>query len=104
MCSSDLFNALLSLTQFSEVILQDFQWVDTPATSQADADALFPIATDTYEAAMTTDISLGYKFTDKIKLTIGANNLFNIYPTEQYDGWTDQGGLEIGRASCRERV
>ena len=87
------FNALVTLTQFSEVILQDFQWVDTPATTQAEADALFPIATDVYEAAMTVDLSLGYEFSDKLKLNIGVNNLFNIYPTEQFDGWTDQGGF-----------
>ena len=91
--STEKFDANVSLTQFSEVILQDFQWVDSPATTQAEADALFPVATDTYEAAMTTDVSLGYQFIDNIKLTVGANNLFNIYPTEQFDGWTDQGGL-----------
>ena len=91
--SNSKFDVLLSLTQFSEVVLQDFQWVDTPATTQEEADALFPVATDTYEAALTTDISLGYNITDKVKLTIGANNLFNIFPTEQYDGWTDQGGF-----------
>lgn len=87
------FNALLSLTKFSEVVLQDFQWVDTPATTQAEAIELFKIATDTYDDAMTVDLSLGYEFSEKLKLTIGANNLFNIYPTEQFDGWTDQGGF-----------
>ncbi len=91
--SCDKFNAGLTLTQFSEVILQDFQWVDTPATTQAEAGALFPVATDTYEAAMTIDLSLAYKFSKDIRLTLGANNLFNIYPTEQFDGWTDQGGF-----------
>ena len=50
-------------------------------------------ATDIYEATLTTDVSLGYELTDKIKLTLGANNLFNKYPTPQFDGWTDQGGL-----------
>ena len=91
--SNQKFNAGLTFTQFSEVILQDFQWVDTPATTQAEADALFPVATDTYEAAMTVDLTLGYKFTENLKFTLGANNLFNIYPTEQFDGWTDQGGF-----------
>lgn len=91
--STDKFDAQVTLTQFSEVILQDFQWVDTPATTQAEADALFPIATDTYEAAMTVDASLGYTFCKGLKLTVGANNLFNQYPTPQFDGWTDQGGL-----------
>ncbi len=87
------FNAGLTLTKFSEIILQDFQWVDSPATTQAEADALFPVATDTYESVITADINLGYSFSDKLKLTIGSNNLFNTYPTPQFDGWTDQGGL-----------
>lgn len=87
------FNAGLTLTKFSEVILQDFQWIDSPATTQAEADALLDIATDVYESAFTLDLNLGYQITDKIQITIGANNLFNIYPTAQFDGWTDQGGL-----------
>lgn len=91
--SSEKFDANISLTQFSEVKLQDFQWVDTPATTQAEADALFPIATDIYKAALVTDLSLGYNFYENLKLTIGANNLFNKYPTPQFDAWTDQGGL-----------
>ena len=87
------FSALVSLTQFSEVILQDFQWVDSPATTQAEADALFAVATDTYEAAMTIDVSLRYAFSKYLDLTIGSNNLLNTYPTPQFDGWTDQGGF-----------
>ncbi|NKI25041.1 TonB-dependent receptor [Arenibacter sp. 6A1] len=91
--SSEKFDANLSLTQFSEVTLQDFQWVETPATTQAEADALFPVATDIYKAKMVTDASVGYKLNSNLKFTVGANNLFNIYPTSQFDGWTDQGGL-----------
>ncbi len=89
----DKFNSQLSLTRFSEVQLQDFQWVDSPATTQAEADALFPVATDTYEAAMTIDISIGYELYKNLKLVLGANNILNEYPTSQFDGWTDQGGL-----------
>lgn len=91
--SNSKFDGLLTLTKFSEVVLQDFQWIDSPATSQAEADELFAKATDTYEAAITVDLSLGYKLSEKLKINIGANNLFNIYPTEQFDGWTDQGGF-----------
>ena len=91
--SNSKFNGQISLTQFSDVTLQDFQWVDSPATNQAEADALYATATDVYKATMTVDLSLGYEFTDKLTLTIGANNLFNKYPTPQFDGWTDQGGL-----------
>ncbi|MWW23699.1 TonB-dependent receptor [Algibacter lectus] len=87
------FNASVALTQFSEVTLQDFQWVDSPPTTQAEADALYPVATDIYKAALIVDLSLGYQISEKLKLSIGANNLFNTYPTPQFDGWTDQGGL-----------
>lgn len=90
---SQKFEAMLALTQFSEVTLQDFQWVDSPATNQAEADALLEVASDVYEAAMTLDLSLTYKPLRQLSLTIGANNLLNTYPTPQFDGWTDQGGF-----------
>jgi iron complex outermembrane receptor protein len=54
-------DAFVTWTQFSEVLLQDFQWVDSPATNQAEADALYAVATDTYESAGTLDISVGYQ-------------------------------------------
>jgi len=91
--STSKFNAQVSLTKFSEVILQDFQWVDSPATSQAEANSLYDTATDVYEDSMTVDVSLGYDLSENLRLSIGANNLFNKYPTPQFDGWTDQGGL-----------
>ncbi len=87
------FDVQVNITQFSEVKLQDFQWVDTPATNQAEADALFPVATDTYEAAATVDVSVSYSVTPNIKLTVGGANIFNEYPTPQFDAWTDQGGF-----------
>lgn len=87
------FDVQLSMTQFSEVKLQDFQWVDTPATNQAEADALYAIATDVYDAAMTVDLSVTYTVTRNMRLTFGANNLLNTYPTPQVDTWTDQGGF-----------
>ncbi|CDF79160.1 TonB-dependent receptor [Formosa agariphila KMM 3901] len=87
------FNIHTSLTQFSEVQLQDFQWVDSPPTTFAEADALKAVATDTYEHRLVVDLSLGYKFTENLNLTVGANNLFNTYPSPQFDGWSDQGGL-----------
>lgn len=87
------WNFVANLTQFSEVIIQDFQWVDSPATTQEEANALLDVATDVYEAKMVADLSATYKLTDKLQFTVGANNLFNIYPTPQFDGWTDQGGF-----------
>ncbi|MFT7587955.1 MAG: iron complex outermembrane receptor protein [Limisphaerales bacterium] len=86
-------NVQVNITQFSQVELQDFQWVDSPPTTQAEADALFAVATDVYEAAMVVDLSISYAVMDQLSLTLGANNLLNAYPTAQFDGWTDQGGF-----------
>jgi iron complex outermembrane receptor protein len=87
------FNVNAVLTQFSQVELQDFQWVDSPATTAAEAAALYSSATDIYEAAMVVDLNMSYEFSNSTTLTIGSNNLFNTYATPQFDGWTDQGGL-----------
>lgn len=35
-----------------------------------------------YGAKLITDLSVGHSFTDNLKLTVGANNLFDIYPDE----------------------
>jgi iron complex outermembrane receptor protein len=87
------FSILATATQFSDVTLQDFQWVDTPATNQAEADALLAVASDLYEAAMTVDLSVSYEINKSLNLTVGGNNILNQYPTPQFDGWTDQGGF-----------
>lgn len=80
-------------TQFSQVKINDFQWVDTPPLTQADADALALVATDIYKPAMVMDLSISYDFSQKFTFTFGGNNIFNTYATPQFDGWTDQGGL-----------
>ena len=49
------FSVNTTLTQFSEVKIQDFQWVDSPATNQSEADALYrhirPVRAQTRRAA-----------------------------------------------------
>ena len=86
-------NFLIQFTQFSEVIIQDFQWVDSPATNATEAAELLKVATDVYEAASTLDLSVTYNLTNNLSLTLGGNNILNTYPTPQFDGWTDQGGF-----------
>lgn len=68
------FNTNLRFTRFGSVELID--WLDT---------------VDHYGAKIVTDLSFGYQFTSKIGLTIGANNLLNIYPDIQ-DTETETGG------------
>ena len=51
-----------------------FGKVDAATNTIADA--------QTYSAKVVTDLSFGYAFNKNISLTIGANNLFDIYPDE----------------------
>jgi iron complex outermembrane recepter protein len=69
------FDSQLRVTNFGRVSLID--WVDTR---------------DVYKAKAVTDLSVGYRVTDNARLTVGAANLFNVYPTQQ-DTETESGGL-----------
>jgi len=69
------FDAGLAFTRFSKVVLVDY----------ADED-------DVYNPRVVTDLTVGYQFTKSLKLTIGSNNLFNVYPTKQ----DEQGNTEAG--------
>ena len=48
-------------------------------------------ATDTYSAKIVTDLNLGFQLSEQLKLDVGVNNLFNVYPDQQ-DDWTEAGG------------
>ena len=86
------FNTGLSFTRFSEVNLLDFQVFESPADlGYADQDALLEGATDHYSAKLVTDLVFGFELTDHLKLQVGSNNLFNVYPDQQ-DDWTEAGG------------
>jgi iron complex outermembrane receptor protein len=69
------FDAGVALTRFSKVVLIDY----------ADEE-------DIYESKIVTDLTLGYKLTKNLKLSLGANNLFNVYPDKQ----DEQGNTEAG--------
>ena len=63
------------------------------ALTQADADALRIVATDVYQPATSVDASVSYQITPRWRATVGGQNIFNRYPTPQFDTWADQGGL-----------
>ena len=70
------FDTGLALTRFSKVVLIDYAGLD-----------------NVYTPRVNTDLTVGYQFTKQLKLTIGSNNLFNIYPTKQDEsGNTEAGG------------
>ena len=74
--SHSKFDSGLAFTHFSKVVLIDYAGLDNE-----------------YEARVNTDLTFGYKMTNHLKLTIGSNNLFNVYPTKQDEsGNTEAGG------------
>lgn len=93
------FDAGLAFTRFSEVKLLDYQMDEDPEDyrldpSETDAQVLAnqkKAATDTYGAKIVTDLTLGFKLSKSTKISIGANNLLNVYPDQQ-DDWVEAGG------------
>lgn len=87
------FDAAVGVTHFSEITLIDF----------ADTE-------DVYDAKATFDLNLGFKLSDNLKLSVGGNNIFNEYPTQQNDGETESGGywdsvqMGFGGAFCYARL
>ncbi len=71
----DRWESTLRLVRFGEVTLID--WLDTE---------------DVYEAKITTDLALTYRFSGRASVTLGGNNIFDVYPTQQ-DTETETGGL-----------
>ena len=84
------FDAGLAFTRFSEVKLLDYQMDEDVADYGTFADQI-EAATDTYSAKIVTDLTMGFKLSKATKLSIGANNLLNIYPDQQ-DDWVEAGG------------
>ncbi len=73
--SKNKFDAGLAFTRFSKVVLVDYNDED-----------------DVYNPRLVTDLTLGYRINKSLKLSIGSNNLFNVYPTKQ----DEQGNTEAG--------
>ncbi|MEO5777554.1 MAG: TonB-dependent receptor [Flavobacterium sp.] len=70
------FNIGTAFTRFSKVVLVDYAGAD-----------------NVYDAKIVTDLTLGFQIVKQVKLTLGSNNLFNIYPTKQDEsGNTEAGG------------
>ncbi len=84
------FDAGIAFTHFSKIELLDFQMFEDPADYGGFANQV-AAATDTYDAKLVTDLVFGFQLCEGLKLNVGANNLFNIYPDQQ-DDWTEAGG------------
>ncbi len=85
------FDGGLAFTRFSEVKLLDYQVYEDVADYGGSFENQIKAATDTYGVKIVTDLNLGFKLNKSFKLTVGANNLLNIYPDQQ-DDWVEAGG------------
>lgn len=65
--SIDRFNFLVRNTYFGQVTKDGYPWGSVQEHS----------------GKVVTDASIGYNLTKNVNLTIGANNIFNIYPDKQ---------------------
>ena len=81
--SSGIFGANLGVTRFGEVSYIGFvgERVD-------------------YESKFTADLSLTANFSKQINFTLGGNNIFNTYPTQQDFGSTDNSGYWDSTQMC----
>ena len=70
------FDAGAAFTRFSKVVLVDYAGLN-----------------NVYDPKIITDLTLGFQIIKQVKLSIGSNNIFNIYPTKQDEsGNTEAGG------------
>jgi len=52
-----------------------------------------------YTSKIVTDLSAGYQLTDALNLTVGANNLFDIYPDRAIEANRSSGRFDFSRRS-----
>lgn len=70
------FDSGLAFTRFSKVVLVDYAGAD-----------------NVYSSKIVTDLTVGYQLIKSLKLSVGANNLLNVYPDKQDEsGNTEAGG------------
>jgi iron complex outermembrane recepter protein len=69
------FSAMLRFIRFGEIKLANWDYL-----------------IDTYSSKTQTDLTLNYKFTKNVSLSIGGSNIFNVYPDIFQPALTESGG------------
>ncbi len=68
--------------------------------TQAEADEFAQSVNDPFnDPKLITDLSFGYQFTPGLNLTLGANNLLDVFPDESDSGYTSSGRFVYTRRS-----
>ena len=93
----------LNLGKMSIYLRNTYFGETTEATSAAIFDAdlnLIDNTIDPYnDGKLITDLSLGYMMNDNFRITVGANNLFDIYPDEVDPTFSSSGRFVYSRRS-----
>jgi len=76
--SVNKFTIFTRFTRFSKVVLANWNYDENDL--------------DTYDARIVTDLSLGFRATKNVSITVGGNNIFNLYPTIHEPSLTESGG------------
>ena len=82
----------LNFTRFSKVKLIDWQVSQDLSNYNNSEEERLAASLDIYQSKITTDLHFSYQLNTTINIQLGADNLFNIYPTKQ-TSFTDSGGL-----------
>ncbi|HLO46110.1 MAG TPA: TonB-dependent receptor [Leadbetterella sp.] len=72
------FSTLVRLVRFGQIELADWNY-DVAEN-------------DIYKPKTTTDLSVNYKISKKLSLSLGSNNIFNVYPDISSGYYTESGG------------
>jgi iron complex outermembrane receptor protein len=94
----------LTVGNFSVYLRNTFFGETTEATNEGifdeDLELLDDATLDPYYAGkVITDLSVGYKFSDAFSLTLGANNLLDVYPDEAESAFSSSGRFVYSRRS-----
>ncbi len=81
----------LDINKLSIFLRNTFYGETTEATNEANP----PV----YSSQIITDLSVGYKISDHVSLTIGANNLLDVYPDEAPTSFQSSGRFVYTRRS-----
>ena len=94
-----IFNDDLTLKSATQI--EDDIKAANPGISDTDlAVEVAKLPTDPYNSAkIITDLSIGYKFTPALNVTIGANNLLDVYPDEADSQFQSSGRFIYSRRS-----
>ncbi len=52
-----------------------------------------------FDSKLVTDLSVGYQFTEALNITLGANNLFDIFPDRAIEENRSSGRFDFSRRS-----